>query len=121
MRAGRHADDCAMDASRAAAAQALAYACLQLRQGLSHLPDLGNGCHCQSERTPLSEWPSSFQNCRQARRSLPTSRLVVPYPQKAETLLPASMFVVSENYERADVRNATNRNDWGCLNGWSDC
>ena len=41
--------------------------------------------------------------------------------RKAETLLSASMFVVSENSERADVRNATNRNDWGCLNGWSDC
>jgi hypothetical protein len=27
---------------------------------------------------------------------------------KAEALLPASMFVVSENSERADVRNATN-------------
>jgi len=49
------------------------------------------------------------------------SGLIVPYPQSPKRTCLASMFAVSENSERADVRNATSRNDWRCLNGWSDC
>jgi len=57
-------------------------------------------------------------NDRPIAGEMPTCRSLTA---KAKTLLPASMFVDSENSERADVRNATKRNDWGCLNGWSDC
>jgi len=48
------------------------------------------------------------------------SRLIVPYPQSPKRTCLASMFAVSENSERADVRNAMSRNHWRCLNGWSE-
>ena len=28
---------------------------------------------------------------------------------------------ISENFECPDIRNATSRNDWRCLNRWSEC
>jgi hypothetical protein len=48
-------------------------------------------------------------------------RLFVPYSQSPKRTFLASIFAVSENSERTDVRNATNRNDWRCLKGLPDC
>jgi len=40
---------------------------------------------------------------------------------KSETHLPGKHVRGFRESERADVRDATSRNDWRCLNGWSDC
>src|ERR1700756_3043646 len=56
---------------------------------------------------------NTLYSCRRIalRASDTTLILVVPYSQKPKRICLASMSCGSENSERADVRNATNRND----------
>jgi hypothetical protein len=83
------------------------------RGQLSHPPDRFALPKNQVGTPRSPECGSSFAVVR-------PGRLIVPFPQSPKRTCLASMFAVSENSERADVRNATSRNDWRCLNGWSE-